>query len=774
MGNLPAEVTSFVGRRREVAEIKQLLSGARLVTLTGFGGVGKSRLASRAAREVKRSFSHGTWLVELASVEEPDLLCEKVAATLGVVSQSRRPPIHILSNYLERRELLLVLDNCEHLADACATLAGKILGAAEGLRILVTSRHRLHADGEHILPVSPFATPEPNELSTSGGINRHGAAMTLFAQRACAVDPTFAITTGNQVTVARICQRLEGIPLAIELATPWLRTLSLGQILARLDDRFRLVTRGSRTAPPRQRTLRATLDWSYRLCSPEERKLWAGLSVFADGFDLSAVENVCCEEETAQQDVLATLAGLVDKSIVVRTAHGSAARYRQLETVRQYGRHRLRETGGEALLRRRHRDHYLRLCERAAAEWFGSVQADWLNRLRRDHANLQIALGSCLDLPDRSATGLRMATALWFYWRAAGLLPQGRRWLDLALEHHSHAPSDELARALCINGWIAAAQSDFAACEQAAKECRAIARCTGSTSAHTYATHILGLAALHGDDPTSAAALLDEALTHYRSTDRVDSFVTLTYLQLASMHLHLGNTERGLELCQELRATCEAHGERWLRSYALYLTSRAHWDRDDLPRAVTSVQECLRSARPLGDLSCIVLAIDQLACLEVAMGVAERAAVLLAVADRTWLAIDGQFPRGKGDAPARREQCRTRIDEQLDNGVLEAALRHGAALSLDEGIAYALNEEPDPARTGHSAVTPPAPVTRRELEVATLIAQGLSNKDIATRLVISRRTAEGHVEHLRAKLGFTTRTQIAVWITERLRGEPLK
>lgn len=774
MGNLPAEVTSFVDRRSEIAEIKRLFSVARLVTLTGFGGVGKSRLASCAASQLRRSFVHGTWLVELASVEDPDLLCEKVATTLGIVSQSRRPPIHILSDYLERRQLLLVLDNCEHLVDACATLVGKILGAAEGLRILATSRHLLRADGERILPVFPLDTPEPNELSTSDGIGQRGAAITLFAERARAVDSTFAITTGNQATVARICRRLDGIPLAIELTTPWLRALSLEQILARLDDRLRLVTRGNRTAPPRHRTLRATLDWSHRLCSPEERTLWARLSVLADGFDQSAVVNVCCDEEIARQDVLLTLAGLVDKSIVIRTAHGSAARYRQLETVRQYGRHRLRETSEEALLRRRHRDHYLRQCERAAAEWFGPAQAEWLNRLRRDHANLQNALGFCLNSPDLSATGLRMATALWFYWRAAGLMSQGRRWLDLALAHHAHVPSDELARGLWINSWIAAAQRDFTACEEAAEQCRAIARYTGSKSAHTYATHILGLAALHGDDLTNAAALLEEALAHYRNTDRMDSLAALAYLQLASMHLYLGNIDRGLELCEELRATCEARGERWLRSYALYLTSRIHWDRDDLPQAVTSVQECLRNARPLGDLSCIVLAIDQLACLEAALGIAERATVLLAVADRTWLAIDGQFPRGKGDAPALREHCRTRVGELLDAEVLEAACRRGAALSLDEGIAYALNEKPDPAPAGQPAVTHPVPLTRREFEVATLIAQGLSNKDIAARLVISRRTAEGHVEHLLTKLGFTTRTQIAVWITERPRGESLK
>lgn len=748
IGNLMAEVDSFVGRRREIAEVKRLLADSRLVTLTGIGGVGKSRLASRVAARSERSFSHGVWWVELASVEQADLMFEEVATTLGIVSQARRPPVQILADYLENRQLLLVLDNCEHLAEACATLAGKLLGAAGDLRILATSRQPLHAEGEQVLRVSPLAT---NEQAT-----RPGTAMALFAERARAVDPTFAITPANQVTVARICRRLDGIPLAIELTTPWLRVLSLEQILPRLDDRFRMVTKGSSVAPPRHRTLAAALDWSHRLCSPEERMLWARLSVFADGVDREAIESVCGDQGISRQDVAVAVAGLVDKSIVVLAGRD---RYRQLETVRQYGQRRLREAGVEELLRRRHSDYYLRLCEQAAAEWFGPGQAAWLNRLRQDHANVQTALGSAEE------NTLRMATALWFYWRAAGLLSLGRRWLDLALARD--ASSGELAKGWWVNGWIAASQSDFVACAKAAERCRAIAQRTGSESARAYATHTMGVAAFHSNDLTSATALLEVAMAHYRSTDRVDFIAPLTYLHLAAAHLYQGNVDDGLQLCQELSALCEAHGERWLRSYSLYLISRVHWGRGDLPQAVTSVQECLREARPFGDLTSIVLAVDQLACLEAETGRAERAAVLLAVADHTWPAIDGQFPRGKGDAPARLERLRTRLGESLDAGALEAATRRGAALSLDEGIAYALNEksvksdpEPQPAHT----------LTRREVEVARLIAEGLSNKEIAARLVISRRTAEGHVERLLAKLGFTARTQVATWVIEQLPG----
>ncbi|MPY46091.1 AAA family ATPase, partial [Streptomyces phyllanthi] len=379
-GNLPAALTTFVGRRRDIAEIRRRLGAARLLTLTGVGGVGKTRLALEAAAAARKGFADGVWLVDLAPVRDPSAVAGATATALGVPDLGARPVLDQLTGHLARRRALIVLDNCEHLVDACAELAETLLSGAPELRVLATSRRTLGIAGEHVFTVPPLSVPDE--------------AVELLLDRASAIRPEFRVTGTNRDAVTRLCARLDGLPLAIELAASRLRTLTVEQLADRVEDRFALLTGGSRTARPRQRTLRALIDWSYELCGPAERLLWNRLSVFAGGFDLDAAEGVCSGDGVPRHEVLDLLDRLVAQSVVLTTEHEGTARYRMLETIRQYGRERLAEYGAdeERRLLRRHRDHFLSLAEHLAADWYGPGQEEALARLRTEHGNLRVAL----------------------------------------------------------------------------------------------------------------------------------------------------------------------------------------------------------------------------------------------------------------------------------------------------------------------------------------------------------------------------------------------
>ncbi|MDG3012937.1 hypothetical protein G4X40_22645, partial [Rhodococcus sp. D2-41] len=363
LGNLPAELTLFVGRRREASEVRGLLSGSRLVTLTGIGGVGKTRLSVHVAQEVGRAFDDGVWMVELGKVREPELVPEAVASALRLRGQAAQSPMELLVDFVGSRNLLLVLDNCEHVIDAAAGLAEVLLKSAPRLRVLATSREPLGIGGETVVAVPPLSVPDPAVSSSVRAMLRCDA-VGLFVERARSAVPGFELTEASKGTVATICQRLEGLPLPIELTAARLRAMSVEQILERLTDRYRLLTRGSRGAPSRQQTLRQCVDWSYDLLSVRERELWARLSVFAGGFELEAAEQICGDGH-GPGDVLDLVSSLVDKSILIREDIGGAIRYRMLETLREYGRERLRGGGGELGVRRAHRDWFERLALRA-------------------------------------------------------------------------------------------------------------------------------------------------------------------------------------------------------------------------------------------------------------------------------------------------------------------------------------------------------------------------------------------------------------------------
>jgi predicted ATPase len=395
--DLPIQVSSFVGRKREIAGVEELLAAHRLVTLTGPGGSGKTRLALAVASEAAQDFRDGAWLVELASLSDPDLVPQSVASVLGVRETPGTPLVDTLSLHLGPSEALLVLDNCEHLVGACAGLAGTLLRSCPQARILATSRQALGVAGEALFDVPPLSLPNPHRLSDPEDLARYEAAQ-LFVERARALRPDFALTGRNATEVARICYLLDGIPLAIELAAARVKALSVEQIGARLDGSFALLT-GGRTAVPHHRTLRATMDWSYALLTEEEQALLGRLSVFAGDFTLSAAEAVGAGGIIEEIEVLDLLSSLVDKSLVLVSEGDGEARYRLLETVRQYGREKLEASGNAGAVRGRHAECYLALAEEA--ELMSEKQAIWLERLETEHDNLRTALALWLGTKAR-------------------------------------------------------------------------------------------------------------------------------------------------------------------------------------------------------------------------------------------------------------------------------------------------------------------------------------------------------------------------------------
>jgi predicted ATPase/DNA-binding CsgD family transcriptional regulator len=765
VGNLPVDVTSFVGRRRELADVKRLLSVARLVTLTGMGGVGKTRLALRAAADSHRGFADGVWLVELAGLKDPALVGQTVAAALGIQDESAGWSARKLSDLLADRTLLLVLDNCEHLLDACAVLADALLRACPGLRMLATSRQPLGIVGEHNVSVPPLSVPAPDRMPSLEGLAQY-EAVSLFVERAAAVHPGFILDAGNQVTVTAICRRLDGIPLALELAAGRLRVLSADQLLARLDDRYGLLTGGSRAALPRQQTLRALIDWSFELCSPAERMLWGRLSVFVDGFDLDAAEEVCSDQEIPAAAVLDLLAGLVDKSIVVAAERGGRVRYQLPEILREYGRDRLTEFGQTREFRRRQRDWCRRFIADAEAGWFGPDQAELLARLRLEHGNVRSALTFCLTEPGECPVGLEIASALRFYWLTSGRLNEGQHWLDRLLACDSQ-PRPIRPKDLYVSGYLAIALSDFATADRVLSDAELLAQQLGDVSGAAYVAQIRGLAAVFKHHPAEAAKLLEQALAGHRDLgDLAAAAYDQAWLALAL--IMLGDDRRADAHFEECLALTASVGELWVRSLALWALGIEACNRGDQVRATAAEQLSIRLRLPLDSRYLIGLNFDVLAWTATAHRDGERAGRLFGAAQSIMRAV-GSSLLSNGPTSVLHDQYEAAARGTLGDRAFTRAFQHGMSLGFDQAVAYALDEPDQPVRM-HSVSQRTAPVpgslTRREREIAELITRGLSNKEIANTLVISQRTAEGHVEHILAKLGFTTRVQIAAWVAE--------
>lgn len=750
--HLPAEMTSFVGRRNDVAAIRRLAAGSRMVTLTGFGGLGKTRLALRAANEMRRAYRDGVCLVELAPLVDAALLPHTVISALGIHGPSGLAPIDQLCDELADKHLLLVLDNCEHMVDAAADLAAAVLAAAPDVTIIATSRQALRIAGEYLYPVAPLPLPGVDEHPAPGTSTQY-PAIALLVERTAASVPGFELTPTNEAAVIRLCRQLEGIPLAIELAASRLQVLEIDELVERLRDRSVTLRERNRSFPERHRTLEALIDWSHDLCTPAERLLWARASTFAGTFSLPALEEVCSDDSLPKETVVDTLSALVERSIFIREVRGDRVRFRMLDTIRGYGQARLSEAGEQEWLARRHRDWYADLMVQAGREWVGPGQAEWAERLRAEHANIRLALEYSVADPEEADIAFRMAGVAWF-WMGMEYLPEGRLWLARALALSS-PPSHDRAWALGSDAYLAAFQGDIAAAESRAIEAGEMAALLEDTSAKAYAAHVTGVRHTLGKDPASAIGHYREALALYDQCEVDPQYRDGLLVEMAAAHILVGELAPARDVFDELFDRCRTSGDRWQFAYAL-------WGRgylallDGRPgEAETELLEALTIKRDFQDTLGLALTAEVLAWTSAAQHDAERAACLIGVTDALWRDV------GAHQLQAQRAPYEELARAQLGPDLYAAAVATGASMGRDTGLSYALREQAEPEGSAKAESTI---LTARQREVAQMVAEGMSNKDIAAKLVISLRTAEGHVEAILTKLGFNARTQIANWV----------
>jgi predicted ATPase len=700
-GNLPAELTSFVGRASELTELDALLAQSRLSTLTGAGGVGKTRLALRAARRAQDRFPDGAWLVELSGLGDASLLEHTVAEALRLADHTTRPPRAALTEQLADRELLLVLDGYDRMQTQVAGLAAELLRRAPGLRVLAVGRRPLGITGERLLPLEPLPVPDAE-----------GDAVRLFAERAAAVLPGFAVTAANSGPVLELCTRLDGLPLALELAAVRLRALSVEQVLDRLDDRFRLLTGGDPTAPARHRALRTAIGWSHELCTPAQRLLWARLSVFAGRFDLDAAEYVCAGPELAEEDIVETVSALVEQSVLSREESADGlVRFRMLETVREYGAGWLAALGDDVRMRRRHRDWYLGLATWCELDWFSPRQSEVAARVEADLPNLRLALEFSLDgagdrPPEDPAVGQYLAATMWFCWVGCGRLAEGRHWLERALDLTGER-SEARAKVMWVYGYVTLLQGDSVTALDVLQQCRAEAEAAENGTALAYAVHRLGCLALVSDDMPRAERFIGDALLRYRRIGELNSNVLMAQVELAMAVAFQGDLDQAVALAEEARDICRDHGERWTLAYALYVLGYAAWLGGDREEARRLAEEALAIDHAFRDLVGAVLALELLALITEDEGAPYEAAVLQGAAGRLWASV-GLRLFGSRFFNAPHAVCEARVRSALGESAYANALRDGARLGLDEAVQRAVRggDTPRGAATAGPSAAP--------------------------------------------------------------------
>jgi predicted ATPase/DNA-binding NarL/FixJ family response regulator len=785
--NLPIRLTPLVGRTREIAELRAELERpeVRLLTLTGSGGSGKTRLALAVATEALATFQDGVVFVDLAPVSDAVLVLSTIASALnsqGLVSatdpvatptngeQSGAEDVAQLtaiSDVLRERRLLLVLDNFEQLLAAAPQVAG-LLQACPRLKILVTSRSVLHLEGEHEYPVPLLGLPDLAHLPSPDEIAQH-AAVELFVQRARAVKPDFALTEANAAAVAAICVHLDGLPLAIELAAARIRLLPPQALLGRLSNRLALLTDGARNLPTRQQTLRATLDWSYGLLSPEEQALFTRLGALVGSWTLEAAEAIAGSDEAASE-TLEGLASLMDKSLLRQEATPEGeGRFRMLETIRDYANERLDASGEVDAIKQRHVAYFLAFAEEAAPHLRGPQQAAWLARLERDHDNLRLALRWALE-SGNAAAAVRLGAALWRFWWILGHLGEGQRWLAAVLEGSQLLTASVQVRALSgawamVSHAMAPDPASYAQATVFFTDTLSLCRELGDARGIALSLGNLGLVATGQGAVEQGISLLEESLALLRELgDRERIASALSNLGAAS--LQAGDARRAEAVLQESLQIRRELNDRPAVAATLTALARAAVSRGDQKTASALLGEALTLSRESGAAPVVAEAIEQLAQLALASGKAEQAARLFGAAGNlrqatgTVLSATAQLALDRDVAAAQAALGDT------DFAVAWAA---GGALSREAVVAQALAVLalspilPRPAQ----AVNPAHPLTAREAQVAALIAQGKTNREIADALIIAEGTTERHVANILSKLGFNSRARIAAWATER-------
>jgi predicted ATPase/DNA-binding SARP family transcriptional activator/DNA-binding CsgD family transcriptional regulator len=755
--NLPGSLTSFIGREREKEEVRRLLGTARLLTLTGVGGAGKTRLAQEVARDLVQAYRDGVYLAELAPLADAALVTQAVAEALAVREQPDRSLTDTLVEVLREKELLLILDNCEHLVDAAAHLSETLLRSCPHLKILATSREVLGTPGEVTWLTPSLSGPTKHHRPPIEELEGY-ESVRLFVERARYRNPTFVLTPQNAGAVAEICERLDGIPLAVELAAARVG-LSVDQIAGRLDDSLKLLTSGSRTVTPRQRTLRGTVDWSYELLDELERQLFGRLSVFAGGWTLEGAEAVGAGGGIEQDNVLDLLSRLVDKSLVVAEATGDGGvRYRLLEPIRQYAQERLEEGVESDAVRRRHAAFSLALAEEAEPELQGSQQVAWLKRLETEHPNLRVALAWSLD-GGEPEMGLRLAGALWRFWDTHGHLSEGRRWLETALERCGAPPAPARTKALRGAGALAWTQGDLNRAEQCFEECLAVHRRRGDRRGLAASLNGLGNVVQHRGEYARAKALFEESLSLCRELADGEG-IGRALINLGSTAFYKDDYSRAASFWQESLALYRHIGDKDGIAISLHNLAEVAGMQGDYAWAAELGKESLVLFREMEDRWAILQTLVGLGRLAVARGYNERAARLLGAAESMREATGSALPPPIREA---HDQNVATLRPALGEQTFTALWTQGSAMSFEEAVEFALAEEPASKPPGDELSST---LTRREREVAALIARGLTNRKIAKELTLSERTVDTHVRNILKKLGVGSREQVASRLVE--------
>jgi non-specific serine/threonine protein kinase len=747
-GALPVETSSFIGRADELARIKECLARNRVVTLTGIGGVGKTRIALRVAAEHGSRFAAGVRLVQLAQIADPALVPNVLAAALGLPGRSASWTTEAISQHLDRSELLIVLDGCERVVEAVAATVDSIRFKCPDVRVLVTSRRSLRLAYEIRISIAPLPIP-PEDPSSWPQAALEGSAVQLLLERGRAATPEFQLDAANATAVCALCRRLDGIPLAIELAAGRLTAMGIEDILSLLDAQsLRAI---DAVGQPGGQALEATIRWSYDHLTETERSLWRRLCVFAGSFDLRAVRHICHQDEL-RVDLIEAVEGLVDKSMIRRLPGVLRARFSILDTLRSFGLAELRLRGEEQGMKRRLLAWVSFFTEELLPEQALSI---WVGGIEDEMANIRAALDFASEHPADAPVGLRVCTNIWIYWRAHGPIEEGRRRIARLMEQ-ADGPIALRAKAQWITGALAVIQNELEAGSRILGESRAIGNAIDDPDVVAWSTYYLGLADYFKSELDSAGGLLDEARRlHVELGNRFGTAMAMTLL--GQVELARGRYSQATSSLEQALTLIRVLGDRWVEGYVLWLQGLVTSKQGDQFAAEHLIEQALAIHEELHDVTGVALCVEALAWIAVLHGDAARCARLLGAARRTWRSLSAQIEgplRTEHDAAAAVAQTRLGRARyiRLEHEGFEHGLRgYQRVAAVADGRAHRL--------------------TDRELEIARLVAGGLSNREIAQSLKVSKRTIDSHLDHIFTKVGMRGRVELTNWVRDRLPSE---
>lgn len=760
--SLPRYTTSFVGRERERTVLRTLVDSNRFVALIGPGGVGKSRLAAAVAAELAPQFDAGVVRADVGAITAPADLCVEIAGAVGMRDSGAALPAGLI-DFLRDRRALVILNGCELLDSDSLLLIQDILGSTSQVSLLATSRRAMHVDGGQSMSLPPFAIPPesaflgPTELSRVASYE----AVQLFVDRARRVRPDFELTHGNASSVAGLCRRLDGLPLALELAASWVRALSVDQIVERMQSTRDFPRAGTPNVVPRHRTLRSLVAGTYELCSRDERLLWSRLTIFEGSFDLAAVETVCGGSPLDRVDLLEVIASLVDQSVVVVDEVVRRSRYRLLRISRDFAVEALADTDRHVLAER-HAQHYDRVLLEFVRQLPGPGQFECVDQMRGDYPNLVEAIEFGLTDAGAARTSLRMAADLWSFWFSTGQLTEGRGVLRRVLASpftDTHVP--ERVRALHINAYLCVLQGELRSAQKLLDIAETMRPPSENRLNRALGLQVAAMAAMGQELPGAASALLDEALS--LSGDIDDPRARMLYMDAIGVAVLLAalgrDTDRARALGQRGLAACAECGDVMWRGYIEYALAVDHWLQGLAGVASGSAAAVLRST---SDELLMTHCTELLAWCAERQDSHETAALLFGAAGRHWRLLGGGFSGFRAVA-LLHESSVARTRSALGAAGFQSAYESGESLSYADVVAQIADLETPPRPLEPRIV----PLTAREMQVAELVAQGRTNREIAQALTISMRTAESHVDHILTKLGLPNRTQVATWMLSR-------